>query len=216
MSYNNTTYIYLLLTFLLCTGCADSYFSGSNNIVSTTRELPEFTRVVASIDLDISITQNNTQLVEVIVNDNLQERILTNVSGNTLFISLIDGSYRNETFQVNIQVPSLEKIQLNDNTRAEIDFSTNQLELEVNGSSEVNLQGTSEVLYTNINDDGRINALLFITSVLNTTSRDASEIEITCSNELNGSIDQAARVSYRGMPVINARTSEDGQIININ
>ena len=117
---------------------------------------------------------------------------------------------------MNIQVPVLERLQLNDNTRGIVNFTTNQLEFEVNGSSQLELQGSSEVLNTILRNAGKLDAFSFETNILNTTSRDASEIRITCNGDINGTVNQASKVYYRGSPSINAQTSDAGQIINSN
>ncbi len=216
MNNKKSIFSFLLLTLIFLNGCSKDDFTGSDNIITITRDLPEFTKIDVQTSLEVNVIQSNTQIVEIMVNDNLQSRITTNVSNNTLFISLKDGSYENDTFVVNIQLPNLERLQLNDDTRGSVNFTSNQFEFEVNGSSQLSLDGSSEILNTEINDDGKISAFSFATAVLNTRSRDASELEITCSNELNGTVYEASKVSYRGTPTINAQTSEDGQIINAN
>ncbi len=206
--------ICLIFTFIIA--CDKDEFNGSDNLITITRDLSPFTSVIAQDDLDVTIVQNDEQFVEIDVNENLQNRLKTTVVNNILIISLEDGSYDNETFVVNMQMPILKRLQLDDNTRAKVNFTSNQMEFEVNDSAALTLQGTSDVLNTKVNDDGEINGFSFTTEILNTVSRDASELEITCTTELNGKVDEAATVRYRGMPVINAQTSEDSEIIDAN
>jgi len=216
MFSNKSIFIVLLSSILFATGCSKDQFVGSDNIVTISRELPAFTRIVAESDLDVNVTQSSTQKVEIMVNDNLQEQIQTTVRSGTLDITLKNGSYDNESFIVNIQIPNLESLRLDDNTRANVTFSGDLFEFEINDSSELELVGSADILNTTINDDGRISAFSFTTSVLNTTSKDAAELQITCTNELNGTVQDASQVSYRGMPVVNAQTSDAGQIIDAN
>lgn len=206
-----------LLLSLLNFGCSkEDDFTGSDTIITVTRELSSFTKILAQDDLTVKVRQGTAQLVEVTVNDNLQNQLKTEVDNNTLNIALENGSYSNANFEVNILMPDLESLQLNDNTRGDIALDLNELELTVNGSSELQLAGSAQTLNINNNDAGEIEGFDFTTAVLNINARDASELEITCSDELNGTVNQAATVRYRGTPTINASTSEDGQIIDAN
>ncbi len=215
----NTIFLNLLLmAFVLLTSCSKSNdrFNGSDNIITLTRDLPGFTEIVAESSLSVNITHNNTQIVEVRVNDNLQDQLLTSVSDGTLFISIADGNYRNDNFEVNIQLPNLAKLALDDDTRGKVKFTADQLEFKVNDSAELTLEGSSEILNTMIDDDGKISAFSFKAAVVNATVNDDSELEITCTKELNGTVNDDSEISYRGMPAINVQTSDNGKVLNAN
>ncbi|MDA9844191.1 DUF2807 domain-containing protein [Flavobacteriaceae bacterium] len=216
MKNNILTLAFLFSFCVLFTSCSKDDFDGSDTLITITRDLPDFTRVLAENDMEVEIVYGDTQTVEITVNDNLQNQLRTNVSNNTLRISLEDGSYDNAVFKTKIQIPNFERLQLNDNTRGKVDYSASQLEFEVKGSSVLDLQGSANVITTIIRDNGEINGFSFTTDVLNTTSRDASELTITCDDEINGTVQQASEVRYRGTPSINAQTSDAGQIINAN
>jgi len=213
-----TIYFLVFVGCVFIIGCdSDSEeFDGSDNIITVSRDFSEFVKIDAEDDLDVNIMQGNKQKVEIMVNDNLQEQLLTRVDDNTLFVGLANGSYSNETFVVNIELLNLESIRLEDNTRGVADVSTDVLELDVNDSAELMLSGSSETLNLNINDAGLLNGFSFTTNILNTTSTDASEVEITCNSELNGSVNDASELRYKGMPVVNAITSDNGKIIDAN
>jgi len=213
-----TIYFLVFVGCVFIIGCdSDSEeFDGSDNIITVSRDFSEFVKIDAEDDLDVNIMQGNKQKVEIMVNDNLQEQLLTRVDDNTLFVGLANGSYSNETFVVNIELLNLESIRLEDNTRGVADVSTDVLGLDVNDSAELMLSGSSETLNLNINDAGLLNGFSFTTNILNTTSTDASEVEITCNSELNGSVNDASELRYKGMPVVNAITSDNGKIIDAN
>jgi hypothetical protein len=46
--------------------------------------------------------------------------------------------------------------------------------------------------------------------------QDDSELSITCNSELNGSVSDDSILRYKGSPVINATTSDGGEIIDAN
>ncbi|MBV6645234.1 MAG: DUF2807 domain-containing protein [Cyclobacteriaceae bacterium] len=209
-------YIGFLSILAIGMACNEEEFKGSDMIILVPRELPFFSSVKASTDLDLNISLGEEQLVEIMVNDNLQDQIITRVSNNTLVISLEDGAYENATFVVDIQVPTLEKLQLNDNTRATLNFNGDELDLEGNGSSNIYIEGSARLLRTSVHDAASIFGLPLQADTVVTTSRDASLLEITCSRSLEGSVHQAAVVRYSGMPTIRVQTSEDGKVQNAN
>ncbi|SMG49281.1 Putative auto-transporter adhesin, head GIN domain [Marivirga sericea] len=201
---------------IVSTSCSEDDFVGSDTFITVVRDLPDFTKVVAQNDMEVQIVYGDIQTVEITVNDNLQNQLRTIVSNNILSLSLEDGSYDNAFFKISIQMPNFERLQLNDNTRGVVNYNATELEFEVIGSSNLELQGSANVINTIIRDDGKINGFSFTTDIVNTTSRDASELTITCNNGINGTVKQAAKIRYRGMPSINAQTSDAGQIINSN
>ena len=190
--------------------------TGSNNIVTISRELPAFNKIHIEGDLTINIQQDSTQEVAINVNDNLQDVIITNVDNNTLFVSLRNGSYKNTTFELNIQMPFLQEFQMNDDTQGKIDFVLDQLDIKINDSAQLELIGSSESLNINLGDDSRIDGFLFATASLGANVQDDSELSITCNSELNGSVSDESILRYKGSPVINATTSVSGEIINAN
>ena len=190
--------------------------TGSNNTVTISRELPAFNKIHIEGDLIINIQQDSTQEVAINVNDNLQDIIITNVDNNTLFVSLRNGSYKNTTFELNIQMPFLQEFQMNDDTQGKIDFVLDQLDIKINNSAQLELIGSSESLNINLGDDSRIDGFLFATKSLGANLQDDSELSITCNSELNGSVSDESILRYKGSPVINATTSVSGEIINAN
>jgi len=210
--------IFLLLFTAILSSCDKDTesFEGSDNIIQKERDFSSFDKIIARDDLEINVIMSEIQKVEILVNDNLQEQLITRVDDNTLEILTADGSYTNARFKVNIEMPSLVSVQLNDNTAGVIDFITKDLLLEVDDSSILAIRGSSETLTTNINDDGELQAFSFTTGILNVNSGDASEIEITCNQEINGTVTDAAIVRYKGMPTVNVLTSDEGQIIDAN
>lgn len=207
------------MAFLAClclTSCEDDDVEASGTIITVPQELDAFTRVVANELVDLNISNNTSQQVDLRVNENLENRVNLVVSNGILTIDIEDGNYRNPTFEVNVQLPELTRLTMNGATSATVNVSQVELELEVNGSAVVQLEGSADLLTTTLSGSGEINGFSFEADVLNTTSEDASDLEITCINELNGTVTGASTVSYRGNPAISATTSGAGNIENAN
>lgn len=211
--------LHLLCLVFICkvlTSCSAEEFDGSDTIITVTRDLPVFNKIITEDIVEVEVIQGDIHLVEITVNDNLVNQLRTIVSNNTLRITMEDGSYDNAVFIVSIQTPDFERLQLNDKTKGTVNYDANQLEFEVGGLSVLNLQGNADLTNISIRDAGTINGFSFTTNILNATLRDATELNITCDDEMNGTVKQAAELRYRGSPTINAQTADAGQIINAN
>lgn len=206
----------IIFLVLFLSGCGEEQFIGSENIISITRELDAFTAIEANNALRVNISQASIQQIEVIANDNLQRRIQTQVTDGRLVISLDAGSFQNATLIVNVQVPDLEQVQLNDATLANISMVTDQLDLVVKDASNVTLEGAVDVLNVNVDNAAMINGFSHTARVVNVTAKGASRLEITSQDELNGVVRDAARVLYKGNPDITITSSDAGRIINAN
>ena len=214
-----SNYLFFLLLFTALFSSCDKdgeSFEGSDTIIEVVREFSSFDKIIARDAVEINVIMSETQKVEIVVNDNLQDKLITRVDNNALEILTADGSYTNARFRVNIEIPSLVSLQLNDGTAGAVDFTTKDLQIEVDDSSVLALRGSSETLTADVNDAAKVKAFNFTTDVLNTNCGDASLLEITCNQELNGTVTDAAIVQYMGMPTINAQTSDEGQIIDAN
>jgi hypothetical protein len=113
-------------------------------------------------------------------------------------------------------MPFLQEFQMNDDTQGKIDFVLDQLDIKINDSAQLELIGSSESLNINLGDDSRIDGFLFATTSLGANVQDDSELSITCNSELNGSVSDDSILRYKGSPVINATTSDGGEIIDAN
>lgn len=208
--------ILLVLINLLTSGCKDQIFNGSEELVTVSKALPTFTKIIANDIVEVNVVQGETQSVGVIVNENLQSQIKTTVRDNTLSLSLKSGSYRGVTFIVNIQIPNLEKIELHGDTKGDVQFATNKLRIESHDAAELDLRGSSNELNASLKGAGSIEGFTFVTDILNVNSRGVSELNISVNSEINGSVEEGAIVRYLGNPIINASTSEGGRIVNAN
>ncbi len=206
----------LVLINLLLSGCKDQIFNGSEELVTVSKALPTFTKIIANDIVEVNVVQGDAQSVEVIVNENLQSQIKTTVRDNTLSLSLKSGSYSEVTFIVNIQIPNLEKIELHGDAKGDVRFATNKLRIESYDAAELDLRGSSNELNASLKGAGSIKGFTFVTDILNVNSRGASELNINVNSEINGTVEEGAIVRYLGNPIINASTREGGRIVNAN
>ena len=209
-------YLILSLLIAMVTGCSDDDFTGSDTLITVTRDLPDFSRIEAGDVVEVRVSFGQTQTVDVTVNDNLVNQLRTEVSNGILNISLEPGSFNNATFIVEVQLPNLEGLRLEDASRGTLGYNTMELDLETTDASNMEIEGFAQVLNVQTSGSSGISGFDFTADAVNVTARGASELQITCNDALNGTVEDAAEVQYRGMPTVNVQTSQAGRVVNAN
>ena len=204
-----------LLAASLC-NCGNDDFTGSDTLITVTRELPDFSRIEAGAVIDVRVSFGQTQVVEVTVNDNLEDQLKTEVSNGVLNISLEQGSFDNATFIVEILVPNLEGLRLRGSSQATVRYNNSVLDLNVSGSAKVAMQGSTDVFNVDVAGSAEIGGFPFMADVANVDLSGAATLELTATGTINGSVSGAAELRYKGMPTVNVQTSGAGRVVNAN
>ncbi len=131
------SFITLLLS--ACTGL--NIVVGSGNIISKQYDFKYFNAVEATSSIDVRITPADTYSVTVSTHENIFDHLTVEQSGKTLKIHLPWGSFSNTDIKAVITMPQLVKLDLSGASKGNVqDFkSTNDLELQVSGASQLNL-----------------------------------------------------------------------------
>lgn len=207
----------IVFTFLSLVSCnMDNRFSGSDDLVTISRDLATFENIKAGDALVVNVTQGPVQEVLITVNSNLTDNLLTEVVDNTLNISLKNGNYKRSTFILDIQVPSLNRLEFNDAVEGEVFMTSETLHLDIRDASNLILKGKSETLNLDLSDASDLKGYEFLTEVLNVRLTDASNLEITVTEEMNGKIKGASSIKYKGNPILNVSTQDASKLINRN
>lgn len=171
----------LLLTMMLVsmsqTACGE-YLRGSGNVISEEREVPFFNEVSVSGAIDLFVTMGEEFSVTVEADDNLMEKIITEVSDSRLNIYTKRGfNIRNyDKMDVYITVPQLIYIGASGASDVVLENVLQGESLTVNSSGASDIQGSVNVGYLNVNCSGASDAKL-------------SGVAATLEAELSGSSD---------------------------
>ena len=207
-----------ILFCLLIFSCNDTIV-GSGDIITETREVSDFSKVEVEDAFDVRIMQGDEFLVEVRADDNLIDKISTTVTNGNLKVEYNGNvNIRNATTEVFIEMPTVERIELQDAVDAKVLNFTDLVELKVvaKDASDLSLSGDADVLNLEVSDASDVNAFSFIANTCNVEVTDASDLEIFCNTLLEGSVKDASTVRYRGYPDITATTSDASEIIDAN
>lgn len=213
-------FLFLLLAagVLFATGCDNDQLEGSGNIITDDRSGDSFSVIDVSDALDVTINQGSEHRIIVRGDDNLITRIITSVSNGVLTARLQNGSYRNVDFSIEVTTPTLTGIVFNDATEGNLlNFvSTEGISIELNDAADLDMSGSSPSLDLNVSDASDLNGFSFTTEVCTAGVSDASDVSLTVTERLSGSVSDASEFRYRGNPVLDITTSGASQVIDAN
>lgn len=127
---------------LACSIGVPERLTGSGNVVSLTQEVSEFDRLVISSAFQATIRQGETFSVLIRIDDNLQQHLRVNQSGQTLEIGLdpdLTPAIGSWTSEAEITMPALSALEASGASDATLTgfASEGSLQLEVSGASSI-------------------------------------------------------------------------------
>ncbi|MEO0332345.1 MAG: head GIN domain-containing protein [Bacteroidota bacterium] len=208
---------------------------GSGNVITEGRILDSFSRIEVEGAANIFISQGSDQTIEIEADDNIVPIITTKVRGDELEISSSQGYRSNNPVNVYVTIPEIEGIRIDGSgdVFGETSLGGNELELEIEGSGDMDL----EVFYTqlSVESSGSGDFQMFgevddqnirISGSGNYQARDLDskncDIRITGSGDaavaasefLKAEIRGSGNIRYYGSPEVDSSVSGSGNIIS--
>ncbi len=218
---------------------AVSYFTGkgSGNVITETRDVVDFNRIVLNGTGNLNITQGETEGLQISAEDNIIGKITTEVNGKTLEIGYTMrwpfwSVWPTEDINFNINVIDLEHITINGSGSAitqglasdsleimvsgsaEIDMAVelNKLSSEINGSGNFTVSGTATEQSLEINGSGKYFAKDLASQKTDIKVSGSGNAELNVSDELDVDISGSGSVKYLGTPKVTQSISGSGSI----
>lgn len=196
----------------------DNCLRGTGPVVTETRDLGNFSRILSSVPANISISQGPVEPVRIDAPSNIFEVLITTVNNNTLDIRINECIEDLDNVHIFVTIPDIERLVLagvgNINTSEAIDVD--DLELSLTGVGNFSLKGRTENLNINLTGVGNINAFQFISDTCNINITGVGDAEIFVNDELNVTISGAGTVFYLGMPTVSSFITGNGSVIDAN
>jgi len=208
----------VVLVLILMTSCSADRITGSGDLTSDMRNVNNFTKVSSEGVFIVNITQGTSQSVQIIADDNIIQRVKTEVVNGELRLYLDNHSYNNISLEANITVTRLNGLKNNGvgNVYAYNIDETENFKVINFGSADVYIEGNAASLSIYNEGSGSIKSFDFLVNDSNVEIDGSGDVEVNCSDNLDVEIDGSGSVYYKGNPIINDDISGSGQVVNDN
>jgi len=174
----------------LLTGCQ----MGNHNVTSQERTVEDFNGITLTGVGDVYVHPGESKRVIVTTDSNLQGRVVTTVSGNTLRISQRSGSFTSTELTIDVYLPELSEITLT----GVGDFKIYAGEAD---NLDISLSGT-----------GDIDAQSFQVQNIYITQSGVGTSKVWAVDTLRGSLSGVGSILYKGSPTVNINRTGVGSI----
>jgi|GEM_PF-1231061 len=227
---------------LLFTSCKEERIYGEGKVITEQRQVDVFDKVIIDLPADAEIHVGDRNSVAVKTHGNLQEYILTEVTGSTLRVYKKSGIAKLDFSKVDItiQMPSISKLQINGAADAKIDgdlkgesfelhvrgasdvdvalMHVNKLKVQLSGASELDIhKGTVGYADYKVSGAGDIDASGLETKEVKARVSGAGDMLLHVTDKLDARISGAGEIGYTGHPeILHSKVAGIGSITDRN
>ena len=233
-----------LIILLNCISCStdDLCIQGVGEIITKEINIQEFNGVRLKISDNVIITQGPVQKVTITGQENIIEHLKTDVNTGIWDIDFQNGCFNGYELQINITIPSIDKIYISGSGNIIVnDFENqNNMTLKISGSGNINLNkilgiqnliakisgsgdislqdgfSTMESLEISMSGSGSFNGFIAPTRICDISNSGSGSNKVHVLENLGLSISGSGNTYYKGMPQITESISGSGAIINAN
>ena len=198
-----------------------------NTDKTETRNVSNFKGVDVSAGIDLYITMGETESVKIVADDDIIEKIITEVKDGVLHIYVKQNGWfnwsGNETRKAYVTIKELnrieassgsdvnsentlkgEELKINVSSGAEVEVEVYYKNLDVNTSSgsDAKLSGKVKNLRASASSGSDINAKELESVTCKASASSGSDVTVSVSEELNASASSGADVNYYGNPSV--------------
>lgn len=218
-SLSKTTFT-LVMIISLITVLAAGAFAGKQD-----RQVANFSEIEISSTIKVVLTQGSTEKLTLEGDDEMLERVISEVRENTLIIKLKDGTYKKTSQKVtaHLNFKNLSRIDLsgavtltgnnsmkfNDlnldcsgATKIDMNMTANKLDADFSGASTLTLEGNVQTLDLDISGASKVEASSFIAKNCYLDCSGASTVTIHVTDKLRAEGSGVSKISYKGNPAV--------------
>ncbi|MCB0792239.1 MAG: DUF2807 domain-containing protein [Flavobacteriales bacterium] len=213
------TFPLIALALPLLTACHKEHLHGSGQIITQERDLPPFTNVLIQGPVKANIHYGATQEVTVRTDVVAINALWTTVSNNTLLLDVDGGNtYQHITFEVDIQLPALDRLTHEGASNATVSGfeNTDALEVVHHGAGNITLDGSTADLHITHDGVGKVRAFDMIADTCHVDHSGVGNIEVTVLDRLEAHLSGVGNLYYQGSPQVDAIVTGVGHLIHVD
>ena len=241
---NIKTLFLLLLISMSFTSCLKDIFceDGKGDFLTETFIIDDFTGIELQEAANVTITQGPIQSVRVSAQENILDKLKTEVNGGVWDIDLGRDCFNDLELDIEITIPVIDEIHLSGSGLIEVgDFDdqdnidmsvtgsgtievgqftgTKDVDVKISGSGEIFARGAFpdlEKMNIEMTGSGNFDGFNISTNELDSRISGSGNIFITVQEYMNIRITGSGDLHYKGNPLIDANITGSGKIINEN
>ncbi len=203
-----------------------------------TRKVGDFTEIEVSHGINVYITMGNDNHLEVETNEDLMDKLVTEIRGDKLKIYFEGSFIWTKTANVYLDARTVHKISASggSDVKGENELKTENLELrasggsdirleidvrnlevDISGGSDVDLIGEANYIEANASGGSDLKAFDLITQTARLEASGGSDIKIFVEDELEARASSGSDIKYKGNPRnLDTRDSSGGDVSRSN
>jgi hypothetical protein len=190
---------------------------GSGVIKTEARELPKFSAIDFGGAIEMEITAQKDQKVEIETDDNLLPLITTEVKGDTLYISSQQKINWHNPVKVRISVQDLNSLNVSGASKVNaVNLKSDNFKLDVSGASKIKLEGEAGSFNAEASGASRVEADNLKTAKASASASGASKIFVFASDSVDADASGASNVTYSGNPKNVKKNASGASSVNAN
>ena len=219
-------------------GCSAQSVKGSGNVISESRQVPEFNKIRLEGRGKVVLTQGNQSSLEVTTDDNILPSIETEVKNEKLIISHEKGkNLRPTRLNYIITVKDLQGASIagsgditgksrfvsedfytyiSGSGDIRLELNTAHMTSDIAGSGSIHLSGKADVHQASITGSGEINAFDLETQNASLSITGSGDCKVNASEKLQAKITGSGDVLYKGHPQVNKTITGSGSVKDRN
>jgi hypothetical protein len=173
-----------------------------------------FTGILINGYGNVVIRQDSVQSLTVEADDNIIDRVTTEVRGDLLFIDLKKASYTHLTLNIRATMKSIHRLECNGSG----DFTTNgpihtdEIDCKITGAGNISLAGTAGNQTVEITGSGNVRTFDLAATRCTATITGAGDIEVNVLQSLDATISGYGNITYMGNPEVRRQINGAGTI----
>jgi hypothetical protein len=225
----------LLAVVAVFSACGVRVVRGSGSLVTETRPVSDFERIVLSGSGEVIVTQGGSESLSIETDDNIMEHLITEVKNGTLTLGFEPGvnivSPTELVFSVGVDdlsamvISGSGEIQADglDTDRLEVDISgsgdvrvadlsASEVTVDISGSGNLNLTGEASSQDITVSGSGKYQAGEVCSAAVRVLISGSGDATLCATETLDSTISGSGSVRYYGQPAINSSVSGSGTI----
>jgi hypothetical protein len=189
--------------------------SGSGVLITRDFNFKDFSAIEAGYGFTIDVSQGSEYSIEVVIDDNIEDKLIVRREDSSLIIGLEPGSYSNLNKLIRITMPTLNRLELSGGTQGEVYgfSSTNDFNLVLSGGSGVTMIGSSGDLLIDASGGSSMFLSDFTAMNLRVDLSGGSHGSVYASGRLDADLSGGSHLDYYGDPELGDIETSSGSSI---